>query len=99
MNAPSRFLSEIPADCITEQQTAPPQAKHESRSRAPVPQVAPLPDFRAGMKIEHKAFGAGKILSARAIGNDVLLEAEFDGKGIKRLMAKFAMTYIKITNE
>lgn len=46
--------------------------------------------FAAGDAVVHKTFGAGVVLSAQAMGNDVLLEVAFEKAGTKKLMAKFA---------
>ena len=57
------------------------------RARA---QSAPLPDFPAGCRVHHKAFGDGMVVSSKPMGNDALLEIAFDQKGTKRLMARAA---------
>lgn len=46
--------------------------------------------FAAGDAVVHKTFGAGVVLSAQVMGNDVLLEVAFEKAGTKKLMAKFA---------
>jgi DNA helicase-2/ATP-dependent DNA helicase PcrA len=46
--------------------------------------------YSVGMKVKHKAFGEGMVLSAKPMGNDTLLEIAFDEKGTKKLMANFA---------
>lgn len=46
--------------------------------------------FNIGDKVSHKKFGGGKILALSNMGNDVLLEIEFERLGVKRLMANFA---------
>ena len=50
----------------------------------------PLPNFAAGDRVFHKAFGDGLIVSVKPMGGDALLEIAFDQKGTKRLMAKSA---------
>ena len=47
-------------------------------------------DFKAGDRVSHKAFGDGIIISAKAMGGDLLLEVAFDNVGTKKLMAKMA---------
>jgi len=47
-------------------------------------------DFKVGDTVEHKAFGKGLIVSAKAMGGDMLLEVAFDDVGTKKLMAKMA---------
>ena len=42
------------------------------------------------MCVMHKVFGAGTILNAQKMGNDVLLEIAFDKVGTKKLMANYS---------
>ncbi|MBE6654818.1 MAG: ATP-dependent DNA helicase PcrA [Ruminococcaceae bacterium] len=49
--------------------------------------------FRSGDRVKHMAFGAGTVLSAKAMGADILYEIAFDSVGTKKLMA----TYAKLT--
>ena len=55
----------------------------------------PLPDFAAGERVRHKAFGDGMIVSVKPMGGDALLEIAFDQKGTKRLMAKSASQFMQ----
>lgn len=54
----------------------------------------PLPDFTPGCRVQHKAFGAGMVVSVKSMGGDALLEIAFDEKGTKRLMAKAASKFM-----
>ena len=56
---------------------------------------APLPDFTAGCRVRHKAFGDGMVVSVKPMGGDALLEIAFDQKGTKRLMAKSAAQFMQ----
>ncbi len=47
-------------------------------------------DFKVGDTVEHKTFGQGLIVSAKAVGGDMLLEIAFDTCGTKKVMAKMA---------
>lgn len=60
--------------------------------RKPKPQAAESNfEFAVGDRVNHKTFGVGTLLSKKPMGNDVLLEVEFDGPaGIKKIMANFA---------
>ncbi len=51
---------------------------------------APVGNYFAGQRVEHKTFGEGLILSASSMGNDTLLEIAFDTVGTKKLMASYA---------
>ncbi|WP_242953594.1 ATP-dependent helicase [Clostridium merdae] len=46
--------------------------------------------YQTGDRVEHKTFGEGKILSVTPMGNDNLLEIEFQTAGTKKLMSNFA---------
>lgn len=46
--------------------------------------------YKIGDTVMHKAFGTGVVLSAKAYGNDTLLEIAFENAGTKKLMANFA---------
>jgi len=43
-----------------------------------------------GDQVSHKVFGEGKVISARPMGNDVLVEIDFGKGGVKKVMANFA---------
>ena len=47
-------------------------------------------DFKAGDRVNHKAFGEGLVLSVKSVGGDMLLEIAFDNVGTKKIMAKLA---------
>ncbi len=47
-------------------------------------------DFKVGDTVQHKTFGQGLIVSAKAVGGDMLLEIAFDTCGTKKVMAKMA---------
>ncbi len=51
--------------------------------------------LNAGDRVIHKSFGKGIVVTARAVGGDVLLEIAFDDVGTKRLMYKSAAQYLK----
>lgn len=105
-NQASRFLREIPlsvTDDITVQSYVPhskfgsfAQPAHSTSSSAAhkFGQVggasASAQNYSAGDTVRHKAFGTGVVLSARAMGNDTMLEVAFDKAGTKTLMANFS---------
>ena len=72
-----------------------PYSSQFRRETAPVPKPAPKPaqpveNVTVGDSVSHGTFGTGVVLSAKPMGNDVLLEIAFDKAGTKKLMAKFA---------
>lgn len=105
-NQASRFLREIPlsvTDDITVQSYVPhskfgsfAQPAHSTSSSAAhkFGQVggasASVQNYSAGDTVRHKTFGTGVVLSARAMGNDTMLEVAFDRAGTKKLMANYA---------
>lgn len=105
-NQASRFLREIPlsvTDDITVQSYVPhskfgsfAQPAHSTSSSAAhkFGQVggasASAQNYSAGDTVRHKAFGTGVVLSARAMGNDTMLEVAFDRAGTKKLMANYS---------
>ncbi len=64
---------------------APPQPK----------KAAPAVTFAVGDRVTHTAFGNGVIQKMTPMGGDHLVEIEFDGPGLKRLMLKAATRYLK----
>ena len=52
--------------------------------------AAPMPEYRKGDMVQHKAFGKGMVTSTQKVGGDTLIEIAFDNVGTKRLMLKFA---------
>ena len=57
---------------------------------APRPAAKAVPDFKAGDRVNHKAFGPGTISKLTPMGGDALVEIEFDKMGTKRLMLRVA---------
>ena len=46
--------------------------------------------FKPGDRVRHKVFKDGTIVSVTPMGNDALLEIDFDSKGRKKIMANYA---------
>lgn len=100
---PSRFLAEIPEEyCVTVDKT--PllsqrlmEGKRLQKTGMTVEGVgrtaktAPVNiDYQVGDVVSHAIFGKGTILSMDPMGNDVLVEVDFDKKGRKKVMANYA---------
>lgn len=59
------------------------------------PKPAALPNFGVGDRVHHKVFGTGVIRALKPVGSDALLEVEFEGAGLKRLMLKSASAHME----
>ena len=109
-NTPSRFLSELPDECVEREASellvaqrhavgAPPRAQSEGyRTRRPA-YVSPAKTARKmtlnpGDFVEHRTFGVGEVLSVKATGGDALIEIEFESAGRKHMMLNTAAQFM-----
>jgi len=81
--APSRFLSEIPADAID----SPVPASSLRVARSTPPSRGSL---RPGTVVSHGTFGEGRILSAEGSGRDRKVTVLFHKAGRKKLLVEYA---------
>ncbi len=105
-NRPSTFLGEIPLAYLNQTDSnvvvksasevgerAKPKARLMESAKT-FAHSAPAPsgdtNFAVGDSVMHTKFGKGLVVSAKPVGNDVLLDIAFDTVGTKKLMAKFA---------
>lgn len=86
VNAPSRFIDEIPEELIEYAH------KRVKKSSASVrPSTASQGEWRVGDKVSHKVWGIGTIVRVKESDGDQELDVAFSSPiGIKRLLAKFA---------
>ena len=104
-NRPSRFLNEIPSNlCEVDApknvfaaygrpQERRPQTNFSRPNRGfgvAAQTQKSTETFKVGERVKHKAFGFGTVVSATPVGNDCLMEINFDGFGTKKLMSNFA---------
>ena len=108
---PSRFLAELPMDCIHDLSQAPvgPEIPHASsgtvdrrtaRATKPAPRPRrPLPagvtdaageEWRPGLRVNHRSFGTGVVLSCKGRGQNLKLVVYFDRAGRKTLIPTIA---------
>jgi DNA helicase-2/ATP-dependent DNA helicase PcrA len=73
---------------------APERPKPAFLSQQPKEPAAPVSGFEAGDAVVHTAFGEGVILKRTPMGGDSLVEIQFNA-GVKRLMLKAAVAYMK----
>ena len=60
---------------------------------APKPK-ATAPEFKVGDRVLHKAFGEGSLRKMTPMGNDYLIEIEFDSGTVKKLMLRAAALHM-----
>ena len=103
-NRPSRFLSEIPEELIKKTQSRriaefsnnlkKTSAKKWGNKDLPnfsKPKVTTCKiNFSVGDTVSHKVFGIGTVISSTPMGNDTLIEINFNKIGSKKLMANYA---------
>ena len=101
-NPESRFLKEIPYSLCNKngvKRTEPQRisvspavynSSYGQKSFYTAPSKKEPCNYSAGMTVEHNTFGVGKILKTIPMGSDTLLEIQFNGVGLKKLMAGFA---------
>ena len=77
---------------LSERAVRTPHSEFSSSSafRIPHSDSTPAVIYSPNEKIRHKTFGDGVIKNVTKMGNDYLLEINFDIDGTKKLMAKFA---------
>lgn len=64
------------------------------RPSAPKPKAAEKPQFSVGDRVRHRAFGDGKLVKMTPMGNDYLIEIEFDSGPVKKLMLRAAALHM-----
>ena len=99
-NIASRFLDEIPQDCIKWLRTAPQKAfnpshstwnAHQSTSATFNRQDSPVnAAWRIGQNVQHAKFGPGVIINCEGSGSDARVQVNFAQVGIKWLLVEYA---------
>jgi DNA helicase-2/ATP-dependent DNA helicase PcrA len=96
---PSRFLEDIPMELTSGSRRGTrrrPRQRETTWERPRSGRVVSFddtpaqPQFRAGQRVVHEAFGEGIVLESRAQGDDEIVTVNFEDEGEKRLMASFA---------
>lgn len=108
-NRPSRFLSEIPDECMEKKSEVyyndsvykKPQSFNDDYYTAAYKKKKeqnsynkPLSQYKIGQSVRHSVFGEGVIINATPMGGDTLLEIAFESVGTKRIMANYAKLQI-----
>jgi DNA helicase-2/ATP-dependent DNA helicase PcrA len=86
---PSRFLSELPPECVEEVRARPQRSTISTRTAMPPP--GPVPGrMRLGSRVRHTKFGEGVILTVEGQGEHTRVQVNFAGLGAKWLVAAYA---------
>ncbi len=86
----SRFLSEIPPDCMVVEESdvwATPRRRTTRRASAPAPTGGPNP---VGVRVIHPQFGEGVVVACEGMGERAKLTVQFRRAGVKKILAAFA---------
>lgn len=95
VNAPSRFLADIPEDVIADT-VGRGERRQEAIARetwwGPSRPSAPTngPRYRIGERVRHKIFGEGIVIEARESHGDQEITVAFEDVGVKHLLASLA---------
>lgn len=90
---PSRFIAELPKDCIQEVRLRGTvnRAYNQSRVGSVSPKTLGLESgWKTGQKVKHEKFGLGTVINVEGSDNNMRLQIAFQGQGIKWLIAHLA---------
>jgi DNA helicase-2/ATP-dependent DNA helicase PcrA len=94
VNEPSRYLNDLPADLLEGDlvgHQTPAQASFVRQTRWESNRSTPKEaNYRAGMRVRHRTFGEGVVVQSQLVGGDEEIEVNFEGAGLKHLLAGFA---------
>ena len=103
-NPPSRFLDEVPEQLVdwrrSESSTSAPapaltraadRLVGTARGRSAGPGLRPIPNLEIGDRVNHDAFGLGRVTATRGAGDGAQAEVDFGGAtGAKWLLLRYA---------
>ncbi|MBS0878534.1 MULTISPECIES: DNA helicase II [unclassified Tatumella] len=87
---PSRFIGEIPEDCVEEVRLRASVSRPVSHQRMGAPVTANDSGYSLGQRVRHAKFGEGTIVNLEGSGEHCRLQVAFQGQGIKWLVAAYA---------
>ncbi|MGA3094520.1 MAG: 3'-5' exonuclease [Dehalococcoidales bacterium] len=96
VNAPSRFLKDIPAALTTgsrpwkTEEASVSQKAWEWEAAPAIYEDQSLSELKAGDAVRHAQFGEGIIISAHPVRGDIEAIVAFKGVGVKKLLLSFA---------
>ncbi len=87
---PSRFIGEIPEDCVEEVRLRASVSRSVSHRRMGTPISENDTGYKLGQRVRHAKFGEGTIVNLEGSGEHSRLQIAFQGEGIKWLVAAYA---------
>ncbi|MDC9593139.1 DNA helicase II [Xenorhabdus sp. IM139775] len=87
---PSRFIGELPPECVTEVRLRATVSRPVSHKRLGTPISANDSGYALGQRVRHPKFGEGTIVNIEGSGEHCRLQIAFQGEGIKWLVAAYA---------
>lgn len=87
---PSRFIRELPPECIEEVRLRATVSRPVNHSRLGMPISANDSGYALGQRVRHPKFGEGTIVNMEGSGEHSRLQIAFHGEGIKWLVAAYA---------
>lgn len=87
---PSRFIGELPEECVEEVRLRASVSRPVSHSRMGTPISSNDTGFKLGQRVKHPKFGEGTIINLEGSGEHSRLQIAFQGEGIKWLVAAYA---------
>lgn len=87
---PSRFLREIPSDCVQEVRLRTEASRSVASVKAAPASIAMANQYRLGQRVSHVKFGEGIVLQTEGAGDQERVQINFKQAGIKWLMLAYA---------
>lgn len=87
---PSRFIAELPTECIEEVRLRATVSRPISHQRLGTPINRNDSGYALGQRVRHPKFGKGTIINLEGDGERCRLQIAFQGEGIKWLVAAYA---------
>ncbi|AYY15657.1 DNA helicase PcrA [Actinobacteria bacterium YIM 96077] len=91
-NPASRFLLELPDELIDWRRTEEDQARwtRPAPTRGAASTSRPMPALTTGDRVNHDAFGLGKVVATAGSGDQAQVTVDFGAEGLKTLMLRYA---------
>jgi DNA helicase-2/ATP-dependent DNA helicase PcrA len=89
-NQPSRFIEEIPEDCIKMSFERKKEQKKLKNMEQETASIGEISDFLLGDRVIHAKFGEGTVVKTEGAGAQMELSIAFPGQGIKIFIAEYA---------